>query len=734
MRGKLLIASALIVVCSALAFYFLGAESPEKARDRYFARGQQYVLEGKNPEAVIMFKNAVQIDPGFAEARQELGLALMQRREFPQAFAELRRAVELKPTLIKARHQLGSFYLLDRNIPLAKGELAKIREQDPNALEGRYLAAALALVENDPDRALKEIREAIRRGENEKSPNLGEIYIELGNIHLFKKDWGEAEMAYRKALELNPKLFRARDGLAAVYMANGNEEKARQELITATKTDPENEDRLHRLGNFYLQTKRFDEYEKFYREFLQKKPKSIVAKKKMVEILLGKGDLKNAKAYTEEILKVEPSDINALFFRGRIYLSEKDFRKAHDDLTKVTAADPRFAPGFFFLGAAQIGLSDIAQARGSLLKALELSPNAIEPRLTLAEIYLNSGDPEAARREAEVVLTHMPENRIALLIGGAAQLGKGDAGKALSHLRKAQSLDPKDARVYWLVGAAFLLQKNYAQALKEFEESLKLDPDRIEALNSIAVTMVQQGNRKTAMERAEHHFSKTKMQAEVHQLLGQLSLDGKEFDKGIQHLRRAIGIKPELISAYFLIANAYIAQNKIDQAIDEYQKIVEKTPSDPAAYTILGILNNQKQLYAKANQHYESALKINPSFVAAANNLAWNYAEYGGNLDLALPLAEKAREMNPDSPEILDTLGWIYYKRGLFDNAVALLKDSSAKLKNRDPVVLYHLSMAYHRSGRKVEARDTLNKALALNANFPGADEARKILSETVTR
>jgi hypothetical protein len=42
--------------------------------------------------------------------------------------------------------------------------------------------------------------------------------------------------------------------------------------------------------------------------------------------------------------------------------------------------------------------------------------------------------------------------------------------------------------------------------------------------------------------------------------------------------------------------------------------------------------------------------------------------------------------------------------------------------------------MAYHRSGRKVETRDTLNKALALNKNFPGADEARKILSEPVTR
>jgi tetratricopeptide (TPR) repeat protein len=734
MRHKLLIVCTLIVVFSALAFYFFKAESPQQARERYFARGREYVINGKSPEAVIMFRNAIQIDPSFVEARYELGVALMQRRDFPGAFREFRRAVELNPGMVKARQQLGSLYLLERNITLAKEQLAKIIEQDPNAFEARYLAAALALIEKDPDKALKEMREALSRAEKENSPNLGEIFIELGNIHLLQKDWDEAERAFRKVLELNPKLLRAREGLSAIYMAKGDGERARQELITATKIDPENEEALHRLGDFYFQTKRLDEYEKFYREFLQQKPKSMIAKRKMVEILLSKGDLKSAKNYADEILKAEPGDTNGLFFRGRIYLIEKEFRKAFDDLIKVTSADPKFAPGFYYLAVAQIGLSDIAQARGSLLKALELSPTAIEPRLTLAEVYFNSGDPEAARRETDAILKHMPDNRIALLIAGAAELRKGDAGKALTLLRKAQSQDPKDASVYLFLGTAFLMQKNFVQAIKEFEESLKLDPDRLEALNSIALATVQLGNRKTAMERAEKHLGKTKMQAEVHQLLGQLSVDGKKFDQGIQHLRQAIELKPDLISAYFLIANAYIAQNKIDQAMDEYQKIVEKTPSDPVAYTILGILNNQKQLYAKANQQYERALKINPNFVAAANNLAWNYAEHGGNLDLALPLAQKAREMNPDSPQILDTLGWIYYKRGLFDNAVALLKDSSGKLKNGDPVVLYHLGMAYHRSGRKAEARDTLNKALALNKNFLGADEARKILSEPVTR
>src|SRR5918999_5098215 len=217
MRGKILIVSTCMIGCSALAFYLFNAESTEQMRDRYLAEGSQYAIDGKSAEATIMFKNAIQIDVNFAEAHQELGLALMQRREFPQAFAELRRALELKPTLIKSRHYLGSLYLAERNITLAKEQLAKIREQDQNALESRFLSAAVALVENNPDTALNELRAAARRAEKENSPQLGEIYLELGNVQLLTKAWGEAEIAYKKVIKVSPKLLRAREGLAATY-------------------------------------------------------------------------------------------------------------------------------------------------------------------------------------------------------------------------------------------------------------------------------------------------------------------------------------------------------------------------------------------------------------------------------------------------------------------------------------------------------------------------------------
>ena len=121
-------------------------------------------------------------------------------------------------------------------------------------------------------------------------------------------------------------------------------------------------------------------------------------------------------------------------------------------------------------------------------------------------------------------------------------------------------------------------------------------------------------------------------------------------------------------------------------------------------------------------------LDINPDVAAAANNLAWNYAEHGGNLDVALTLAQKAKEASPDDPRIADTLGWIYYKKQLYVKAISELKDSAEQLPH-DPVVHYQLGMAYFQNGDQAQAKVALQRALKLQGNFDGAEQAKQILA-----
>jgi len=64
----------------------------------------------------------------------------------------------------------------------------------------------------------------------------------------------------------------------------------------------------------------------------------------------------------------------------------------------------------------------------------------------------------------------------------------------------------------------------------------------------------------------------------------------------------------------------------------------------------------------RAQQTYERALTVDPNFYLAQTNLARLYADHGGPLDEASKLAQRAKVVQPDDPNVNDALGWIYYK------------------------------------------------------------------------
>ena len=77
----------------------------------------------------------------------------------------------------------------------------------------------------------------------------------------------------------------------------------------------------------------------------------------------------------------------------------------------------------------------------------------------------------------------------------------------------------------------------------------------------------------------------------------------------------------------------------------------------------------------------------------------------------------------------MDTLGWVYYKNGHYESAIAEFTDCLAKMPD-NATVTFHLGMAYYKKGDLENARAELEKALQLDKNFNGADKARKILAE----
>ena len=141
------------------------------------------------------------------------------------------------------------------------------------------------------------------------------------------------------------------------------------------------------------------------------------------------------------------------------------------------------------------------------------------------------------------------------------------------------------------------------------------------------------------------------------------------------------------------------------------------------------MIHEQRKEYDKAKGRYEESLKIDPKFAPAANNLAWILSEQGGNIDVALNYAQVAREQRPEDPNIADTLGWIYYKKNAYLKAATLLKDAAEKLPD-NPIVQYHYGLAQQKNGDAAGAKKSLQTSLKLSQDFPGANEARKVLKE----
>jgi len=107
---------------------------------------------------------------------------------------------------------------------------------------------------------------------------------------------------------------------------------------------------------------------------------------------------------------------------------------------------------------------------------------------------------------------------------------------------------------------------------------------------------------------------------------------------------------------------------------------------------------------------FRKAVDLDSSNVIALNNLAYVLASDPARLDEAVAYARKARDVAPQSPEILDTLGWLYYKQGLYELAATELERALSKAEW--PVIQFHLGLAYNRLGKTAQGGRLLATAL----------------------
>ena len=201
-------------------------------------------------------------------------------------------------------------------------------------------------------------------------------------------------------------------------------------------------------------------------------------------------------------------------------------------------------------------------------------------------------------------------------------------------------------------------------------------------------------------------------------------------------LQKAAALDNSNADALLKLGELQTAKGAKEQAIATYQNSVKLHPDEPSFYILLGELYESQKSWDNAKQMYQKVLELRPGNPVASNNLAYLLLQTGGNIDIALDLAQTARRGMADSPNAADTLGWVYYQKGAFQTAIDLFQEAlGLREKNRAPdsaTIHYHLALAYEKVSQPALARAQFQQVLKINPNYSDADTVKKELAQLV--
>jgi tetratricopeptide (TPR) repeat protein len=782
----------LLSVLLAAVIAISGCANPEKTKVAHVEKGEAYLKEEKFQEASLEFRNAIQIDEKLASAHWGLARAYEGLQRFQEAFEELRKTTELDQNNLDARVKLGNYY-----VAAAKGHpelvteaerLAKeILQKDSNHVEGHILLASVLYAQNERDKAFAEFNHAIqldpKRVEsylslarfyivtNDKAKaeetfqraisinsNSGLAHTEFGKylVQLGRADEAEAEM--RKGVEVEPSNRASRFVLASFYLVTKQYDKAEVAYKALADLDKDNPENRAVLADFYSAVNRLDEAVSIYQDILAKSPDYTQGRYRLGEILLMRGDIQKAMDQIDEVLKKDSHDRQALLLRARVRAQTgqaPDLQRAVEDLKEVLVQEPNSRAGLYFMSQAQFNLGNMDQARAFAGDLERNYPDYLPAKLMQVQISLASGDSKAALRLASELIDRInqtaPDRQNspqmlaeirakAYVSRGSAALDQGNIAGARQDFMMSRDAASRETFPYISLAAVALAENKDDEAVGFYENALSIEGTNFNALSGLIRLYARRNELGKAHARVDQILNSYPTNASLHYLKAQIYGFERNSDQAEAALRKTLELDPNYIAAYSALGALFVNTNQTDRAIAEYQKILERRPDNATAYTLIGMLDDSRQNYDAAAESYRKALGVDQNAMIAANNLAWLYAVNGkGNLDEAVRLAQGVVQKNPNIAGFIDTLGWVYYKKGLYGAAVEQLQKAVAlderAAKNAASVPAanyhYHLGMAQKARGDKAAARRSLEQAVRLSDKSPFAEagEARNVLA-----
>ena len=709
------------IVTLTLAAALIASCSKEAKKTRFLAEADSYFKAGNYDKAKVSYLNVVRLDPQNALAFERIGTMWLEDGSPLRAAAFLVKANELAPKNDQNRIRLTRCYLAIGRFADASKQALKVLEQTPDNGD-----AIIALTE--AARSKEDIQAAEQHLEKYPKKDDVSFHLAWANLFLSSGDLAAAEKALRPALTVNPNSSAAHMALGDLYLLKKDQKQAGEEFKKAAELAPVRSMERLKYAAFMSAAGDTAETRRISTEMTTQAPDYLPGWTLLAELAFKEGKYDEALSLLENVFSREPQYIDGHRLESEVLLAKGDTKKATEVLERLDQTYPDTPLIKYELARAYLKKNNMNQAKVVLDQAISINPNYAEAILLLADINLRSGHGEAVIEPMTRLLKRSPELRPAALLLAAAYGSLDRFDDAAVITGEEAKLAPRDPQAQMALGLTLRQAKRNDEARQAFEKAAELAPDNLWPVDQLVELDLLEKHFDTAQQRIDRHFQKTPDSPAAHFFKGKILVAEEKWGPAETELQKTLQLDPNFGGAYDLLVQTYLVTNKLPQALSQLQTQLSKNPNDASALMTLALLHERTNEFAKARDAYEHLLSLKPDLVSALNNLACLYADRLNDLGKAYDLARKARDLQGNDPAIADTFGWILSKRGEYQQALAILQGSAAKLPD-SPEVQFHLGMTAYMMGQPDLARVALQKAASATNDFPGKEESKRHLA-----
>jgi putative PEP-CTERM system TPR-repeat lipoprotein len=603
-----------------------GEENPQ----RRLASAKEYLQKNDSKAAVIELKNALQANPDLGEARYLLGAAMLQTGNVVAAEVEFRKALatgfqremvvpELARTMLllgqskklveefggmrlgkpgadaSLRTTLAAAYAALDKPELALSALNAALAEDPDYSPALLARARTKAAARDFDGAL-----AITEGVLAKNPGNAEAWKLKGDLLLVAKNGpDDALIAYRRALQSDPRHLAAHTAILSVLMQHGKLEDATAQLAELKKLAANNPQTRFLEAQLAYQKKDFKQARELAQQLVQLAPNNPRTLQLAGAIEFQLGALAQAEIYLAKALQAAPDFISARRLLVMTYMRSGQSAKAVSALNAVAGKDG-IDPSFYSLaGEVYLHAGDPTKAEEYFAKALKLDPGDAGKRTALAVTHLAGGQAEAALDELQsIAATDKGVTADLALI--SAHLRRREFDKALAAVDRLEAKQPDKPAAANLRGRIHLAQKDSKAARQSFEQALKIDPTYFAAAASLATLDMAEKKPADARRRFESLLAINPKNAQALQAMAALAAaNGAGTDEVASLLNKAVEANPSEAAPRLLLIDLLLRSKDTKQALSVAQSAVAALPNSPE---LLAALGRTQQISGELNQ------------------------------------------------------------------------------------------------------------------------------------